>query len=172
VLHMIPMVTDAGIELSRAALIQSGLGIAVIVGRVAIGLLADHFFAPRLAALALSLTALGMVLLATGGTAMAVPAAFAIGFALGAEVDLIGYLTARYFGMAWYGRLYGMLYGAFVLGTGLSPVLIAELQAIHGSYRLPLYVCATLVATAVILFASAPAFTDRTLTSGHPSQAA
>jgi MFS transporter, OFA family, oxalate/formate antiporter len=160
VLHMIPMLTDAGIDLTRAAWIQGVLGMAVIAGRVVIGLLVDHFFAPRLAALTLSLTALGMALLATTGTALAVPSAFAIGFALGAEVDLIGYLTARYFGLTWYGRLYGMLYGAFVLGTGLSPVLIAELQGIHGSYGLPLYVCAGLVAAAALLFSTAPAFTD------------
>jgi MFS transporter, OFA family, oxalate/formate antiporter len=172
VLHMIPMLTDAGIDLPRAAWIQGVLGIAVIVGRVATGLLVDHFFAPRLAALTLSVTALGMVLFATAGTPMAVPSAFAIGFALGAEVDLIGYLTARYFGLTWYGRLYGMLYGAFVLGTGLSPVLIAGLQAIHGTYALPLYVCASLVAAAVILFATAPAFTDMPSTTGQRSQPA
>jgi MFS transporter, OFA family, oxalate/formate antiporter len=172
VLHMIPMLTDAGIDLARAAWIQGVLGIAVIVGRLAIGLLVDHFFAPRLAALTLSLTALGMLLLATAGTALSVPAAFAIGFALGAEVDLIGYLTARYFGLTWYGRLYGALYGAFVLGTGLSPVLIAGLQAIHGSYALPLYGCASLVAAAVVLFATAPAFPDPPSTTAQRSQPA
>lgn len=158
VMHTIPMMTDAGLTLAQAARVQGALGIAVVAGRVGIGVLADHFFAPRVAALTLSMTALGMVALATGGTMVAAPAAFAIGFALGAEVDLIGYLTARYFGLGLYGRLYGMLYGGFVLGTGLSPVLIAELQAMRGSYAFALGVSAALVAVAVLLFATAPAF--------------
>lgn len=158
VLHTIPMMTDAGLSLAEAARIQGTLGIAVVAGRLGIGALADHFFAPRLASLTLGLTAVGMVALATGGTGVAGPAAFAIGFALGAEVDLIGYLTARYFGLAAYGRLYGVLYGAFVLGTGLSPVLIAKLQAVHTSYSLPLGICAGLVGTTILLFVTAPAF--------------
>jgi hypothetical protein len=36
-------------------------------------------------------------------------AAFFLGFAAGAESDLIAFLAARYFGMAHFGRIYGML---------------------------------------------------------------
>ena len=173
VMHMIPMLTDAGVDMTQAAAIQGTLGVAVIVGRIAIGALVDRFFAPQVAAISVSCTALGMVLLAVAGPSMATPAAFAIGFALGAEVDLIGYLTARYFGMASYGRLYGMLYSSFVLGTGVSPLLIAWLQRHTGNYDVALYVCAGLVALAAVLFMRAPPFPNQNeATAPHASSSA
>lgn len=158
VLHLIPMLTDAGIDITTAASIQGSLGLAVIAGRVAVGALVDRFFAPRVAACVISFTALGMIMLAVAGPTVAAPAAFAIGFALGAEVDLIGYLTARYFGMASYGRLYGLLYGTFVLGAGVSPVVIAWLQETSGNYESALFVSAGFVVLAAVLFLNAPPF--------------
>lgn len=158
VMHLIPMLTDQGIEIATAAALQSNLGIAVIVGRIAVGALVDRYFAPYVAAVMVLATALALTALAVMGPTVAGPAAFAIGFALGAEVDLIGYLTARYFGLASYGRLYGVLYGAFVLGTGLSPLMIARLQANSGNYESALWTCAGLIAVAALLFATSPRF--------------
>jgi MFS family permease len=169
VMHLIPMLTDAGVDITQAAAIQGSLGVAVIAGRVAVGALVDRFFAPRVAAIAVSFTALGMILLAVAGPAMATPAALAIGFALGAEVDLIGYLTARYFGMASYGRLYGLLYSAFVLGTGVSPLMIAWLQRRSGNYEMALYICAGLVALAAVLFLKAPPFPNQSAPAVAPT---
>ncbi len=40
---------------------------------------------------------------------------------MGAELDLMGFLVARYFGLAEFGRIYGWQYGAFVLASGISP---------------------------------------------------
>lgn len=162
VLHLVPLLTDQGLALTEAAAIQARLGIAVIAGRLIVGLAVDYFFAPRVAAVSLCVTIAGIIALASAGTPAAPWAALAIGFALGAEVDLIGYLTARYFGMAAYGRLYGILYGAFILGTGISPVLIAMQVARNGSYTSALWSCAAFVAVSVVLLASAPAFPSAT----------
>ena len=158
VLHLVPMLGDAGMPPLEAAAIQARLGLAVIAGRLVIGVAVDHFFAPRIAALSLCVTIAGLVALAVLGPVAAPWSAFAIGFALGAEVDLIGYLTVRYFGLAAYGRLYGLLYGAFILGTGFSPLVIAGLVAVRGDYTLALWACASFVGVAVALLASAPRF--------------
>jgi MFS family permease len=171
VMHLIPMLTDQGMSVAKAAALQGQLGFAVIVGRVAVGVLVDRYFAPRVAAIVLSFTVLGLVALAAMGPVAAAPAAFAIGFALGAEVDLIGYLTARYFGLASYGRLYGVLYGSFVLGTGLSPILVAELQARSGNYQSALWVNAGMVVVAVLLFATAPRFPSALSAAEEPAPA-
>lgn len=160
VLHMVPMLGDAGMSPAEAAAVQARLGIAVIVGRLAIGVLVDRFFAPQVAALSLCFTVAGIAALALFGTDAASPAAFAIGFALGAEVDLIGYLTARYFGLRAYGRLYGLLYSAFVLGTGLSPLLIARIAEGAGGYPAALWTSAGLVSAAILLLATAPRFRE------------
>jgi len=143
---------------SDAAGIQAVLGISVVAGRLIIGFLVDEFFAPRVAAMSLCITLTGIIALAIMGPDVATLAAFAIGFALGAEVDLIGYLTMRYFGLAMYGRLYGALYGAFVVGTGFSPLIIARLQIIGSDYTPAIWACAAFVAIAILLLAMAPRF--------------
>lgn len=158
VTHLVPMLTDGGMPPSQAAGIAGMLGLAVLVGRVAVGWLVDRIFAPFVAASVMSITALGFVLLAVGGVDFAMPGALAIGLAMGAEVDLIGYLTARYYGMARYGRLYGLFYGAFVIGTGTSPFLIAVVQANAKSYTPALWMSAAFVTGAALLFATAPRF--------------
>lgn len=158
VLHLVPMLGDAGMPPAEAAAIQARLGLAVIAGRLIIGVAVDHFFAPRVAALSLCITVAGIAALALWGIAAAPWSAFAIGFALGAEVDLIGYLTVRYFGLAAYGRLYGILYGSFILGTGFSPLVIAEMAARFHGYTSALWACAAFVSVAVALLATAPRF--------------
>lgn len=158
VLHMVPMLTDSGVSPSAAARVQARLGIAVIAGRLVIGALVDYFFAPRVAALALCGTIAGIAALAAIGPDAAPISAFAIGFALGAEVDLVGYLTARYFGLEGYGRRYGVLYGAFTLGSGMSPLLIALIAEHGGGYAPALWTAAGCVSVAALLLATAPRF--------------
>jgi MFS family permease len=97
--HMVPLLTDAGVTLTQAAQIQSLIGLSVLAGRVGSGFLMDRFFAPRVSALIMSLAALGIVGLVVLGPSAAPACALLIGFALGTEGDVIGYLTARYFGL-------------------------------------------------------------------------
>jgi MFS family permease len=158
VFHFVPMLTDKGVPLEQAAATQSLLGFAVLFGRIGAGAALDRFFAPRVATVMLLVTAASMVVLAIGGPQYAAVAAFGIGFALGAEVDLIAYMTARYFGMASYGRVYGLLYGAFLIGIGLSPLVIAQIHAAADSYAPALLGAGGLLVAAAALFLLAPAF--------------
>jgi MFS family permease len=66
--------------------------------------------------------------------AIAALSGFLLGFAAGAESDLIAYLTGRYFGMANYGKIYGMLYMPFGLFSAASPVIYAQVYDRTGSY--------------------------------------
>jgi hypothetical protein len=158
VTHFVPMLTDEGMTPLRAAQVAGFLGVAVLIGRLGVGFVVDHVFAPFVAAGVMLLTASGLVLLAVGGTAFAIPGALAVGLAMGAEVDLIAYLTARYYGMRTYGRMYGLLYGAFLIGTGSSPYIIAVIQAAAGSYAPALWLSAGLLSVAALLFVTAPRF--------------
>jgi MFS transporter, OFA family, oxalate/formate antiporter len=72
-------------------------------------------------------------------------AAFLLGFAAGAESDVIAFLTARYFGMASYGRIYGLIYLFFGFCSGISPKLYARAVDQTGSYD-------PMLQTAIILF--------------------
>jgi len=89
------------------------LGAAVLIGRVGIGYLLDRVFAPRLTAICFIGTAFGIGLLWLGSTKMAFVGAFLVGFGLGAEVDVIPYLTGRYFGLRAFGKIYSSAFAAF-----------------------------------------------------------
>ena len=61
-------------------------------------------------------------------------AALAIGLATGAEFDLIGYLTARYFGSRSYGRIYGLFYLVATGAAAFSGAFYGAVEDATGSY--------------------------------------
>jgi len=44
-----------------------------------------------------------------------------LGLAAGTEVDMIGFLTSRYFGLRYFGELYGYIFAIFSAGAALAP---------------------------------------------------
>lgn len=152
VVHLAAMLTDRGISAQTAALGSSLIGAAVLIARVGIGYLLDRLFAPRLAALCFATAAFGIVLLWLGDTRMAFVGAFLVGFGLGSEVDLIPYLTGRYFGLRAFGKVYGSAFAAFALAGALGPLIMGAAFDRTGSYRDPLvaFVAATLLAAALM----------------------
>ncbi|MEJ2885727.1 MFS transporter [Actinomycetospora aeridis] len=160
--HLVPLLRDAGVAPSSAAATAGLVGIAVIVGRVISGLLVDRFFAPRVMVGVLLVAALGYVALVVGGPTFASAAAVGVGLALGAEVDVVGYLVARYYGMAAYSRMFGVFYAVFTLGVGASPLLMAAVRGSTGSYTAPLLGAVALLGVAVVLLFTAPRFPGTT----------
>jgi hypothetical protein len=81
----------------------------------------------------------GLALLAVGaGGAAPVVAAISLGFGLGSEVDVIGFLVGRYFGLRAFGEIYGYLFAIFTLGTGFGPYLMAVSFDVTQSYTMTL----------------------------------
>lgn len=154
VLHLAPMLTDRGITAERAALASSLLGGALLIGRVGSGYLLDRFFAPYVAMFFFVGAALGMVLLwggAAGGTTYL--AAFLVGLGMGAEVDIIAYLTSRYFGLRAFGEIYGYAFASYALAGALGTWLMGLGFDRTGSYRAVLagFLVATLLAAVAML---------------------
>ncbi|MCP3474973.1 MFS transporter [Bradyrhizobium sp. CCGUVB1N3] len=158
VVHMIPLLRDAGLPVPRAAAIASLIGVGVIIGRVLIGWTIDRLFAPRVAGAVFLITAGGCVLLNVGGAQTAPIAAFLIGFALGAEIDLIAYLTARYFGMRNYGFLYGLAYSIFSVGAALGPAVTGNLFDINKNYSAALWLMAACLVFGALAMSTLPRF--------------
>jgi MFS family permease len=153
VVHLVPLLTDRGISAQSAAFVASIAGGAVLVGRVWTGYLLDRFFAPNVTMGFFLALAFGVFLLGTGATATtALFAAMLVGLGLGAEVDIIGYLVGRYFGLRAFGEIYGYLFAGFVLGAGLGPMLMGSGFDATGSYRwvLGAFVPIKLVATGLM----------------------
>jgi len=152
VIHLVPLLTDRGIAPEKAALASSILGVALLFARVGSGYLMDRFYAPYVSAFFFGSVAIGIALLWSGLTGAAVYAAgLLVGLGLGAEVDVIAYLTSRYFGLHSFGEIYGYLFAVFALAGALGPVLMAAGFDRTGSYNEPLIFFFFATITGVIL---------------------
>jgi MFS transporter, OFA family, oxalate/formate antiporter len=122
------------------------VGMGILIGRVGVGFLLDRFWGPIVAFPVLCLPAIACYLLMGTNTDLQLItfAAFLLGFAAGAESDVIAFFAARYFGMAHFGRIYGMLYLPFGLFSAISPVLYGIVRDQTGSYDQMLIVASVL----------------------------
>ena len=157
-IHFVPSLLDVGFATNEAVKIAGVIGIAVVLGRLLVGFAVDRIFAPRVAIAILLACISGVLALALLGSVVAVPAAFVIGFSVGAEVDLIGYLVARYFGMHAYGQIYGRQYSTFLIATGLSPVILGAVRDATGTDSASLFTAAAFMVISAALFAKLPKF--------------
>lgn len=148
--HFVPMLQDRGMSLPQAGIAFGWVGIAIVGGRLLTGFLCDHVFAPLIATATLAMAALGCLGLVYLGPAFAIPGALLIGLSMGAEIDLAGYMSARYFGLRSYGTIFGFQYGLFSLGAGVGPLLNGLLFDRFGNYD------AALIAAAAILLLGIP----------------
>ena len=131
VVHVVPLLVERGWSAGSASKILVAAGIAGLVGRILAGYLMDRVFAPYVATGFFVFAIGGIYLLGAGGGE--VVGMVAIGLALGAEVDMIGFFASRYFGLKRFGQLYGVLFAIFTIGAGLGPLLLGTLYThLHG----------------------------------------
>ncbi|HXC60444.1 MAG TPA: MFS transporter [Steroidobacteraceae bacterium] len=140
--HFVPLLGDAGLDPRAAGRVAGEIGLAVIASRMVVGYLLDRIFAPRIAILICLIAAGGSLMFLFNGVSSASITAIALGLALGAELDLMGFLIARYFGLAQFGRIYGWLYFAFVFASGLGPLWVGAVRDATGNYSIALAVSA------------------------------
>jgi MFS family permease len=150
--HFVAMMTDRGFSAVSAARMMGAGGLFLIGGRLVTGFLIDRFFAPRVAAVIMAISAAGFLLIAQSGPGVAVIGLIVAGLAFGAEIDLVSYLVARYFGLAAYGRTYGILYAFVVVGTAISPTAYGWCFDRYGSYVQVLHGAAILLGAAAAGF--------------------
>jgi predicted MFS family arabinose efflux permease len=150
------MLTDAGLGAAKAGQIAGLIGIAAMAGRLLVGALLDRLPPSAVTAGVFVLAALGMVMLASGGAALAVPGALILGLAIGAEVDLLAFHTARYFRPEHFGQANGSLYALFLVGGGLGPAIFAGVYDFTQAYQAAFYAAAFLLAVSGIISARLP----------------
>jgi MFS family permease len=152
--HLPSILADRGITAQLAAFGSSLFGVGLFLGRVGCGYLLDYFFAPRVAALLFAAAAGGIAFL-IGGHALwtAYVAAILVGLGIGSEVDIIAYLTSRYFGLRSYGAIFGWLWAVFGVSGGLGAYLMGLGFDKTGSYRAPLvgFFCAAVLSALLIM---------------------
>lgn len=134
--HMPEIIKQHGMSAELAAGIMGTIGISIFVGRLFTGWLFDRLWAPMVCLPILLIPAVACFWLQGTATdeVKIYLSAIMLGFAAGAESDLIAYLASRYFGMANYGKIYGMLYMPFGIAAGISPVLYGRVRDVTGNY--------------------------------------
>jgi MFS family permease len=152
-INMVEIVKLHGFSAAEGATVMSVLASGILVGRLVTGMLFDRFWAPAVLVPILSAPALSCWLLMGSGSPMPVlmTAAVLLGFAAGAESDLIAYLSGRYFGLAHYGKIYGMLYMPFGMGSAVSPAIYGAVRDATGSYDAMLLVAVGLFLVGALL---------------------
>ena len=147
---LVPILSSRGIERGQAASIAALMGIASISGRLTIGYLLDRVNARVLAAVAVCIPIVSCLLLigAPGSQVAATAAVLAAGLSLGAELDIVAYLTSRYFSL-----VFGTLAGLITLGgSGLGPLALnATFDAVQ-SYVPALWAAIPMCLAASVLF--------------------
>lgn len=134
--QFMPILSGWGIAPTNAAWLASLIGLASIVGRLATGYLIDQFRASYVGSLVFLLPVIAVLLLLYGQYYAPAPALVAImlGLTLGAEVDVIVYLTTRFFGLRNFGALYGGLLAALSIGTAIGPLIASMIFDRTGGY--------------------------------------
>jgi len=156
-----PLLREAGWTPDQTTDLLQLFGFGLLFARVAVGFIIDHIFAPRVM-MAVSIGgALACVLYANYPDAAYV-SALLIGFLLGAEFDVLAFLIKRYYGNVAYGRIYGVIFGVFYLGSGLGIFGLAKLRDTFGDYDTGLYIAAGVLVSSALLMLLLPAYKFRT----------
>ena len=126
IIHMVPMLTDAGLPAAQAAKIAALIGIGVLAGRAVTGILIDVIDARYVAAVQFVLGGAGLVLIVMApatSTALVGLGAFTFAFVIGAEGDFMPFFIRRYFGVEPFSFLYGVQFFFFALGGVSGPIV-------------------------------------------------
>ena len=156
------IMTEQGFERGSIAQIAAVMGLTVIIGRLMVGALVDRFWAPGVAACFFLLATLGLLILVgtqvTMATALLV--AVMIGLAAGAELDLLAYLTGKYFGPAHYPAIFGLIIAFFTVGAGIAPPLFGMAAQMFQGYGTMLSISIGLLLVSILLFLSLGRYPD------------
>lgn len=151
-IHLVPILVERNMSAQSAAVFAGLIGVGLVIGRIAAGALMDHFFAPRVALWLFLLTAAGILGLSLQPPpALLVFVAISLGFGTAAEIDLMAFLTVRYFGQANYGKIYGFFYACFMVGAAAGPLLMGHGFDLFNGYELPLLLNVAVLVVAALM---------------------
>ena len=157
VTQQVPLLIEAGWTQTEASFVQALFGFSLLFARVFIGFIIDHVFAPHVMQVVSIGGALACILYAVYPQA-GIVSAMLLGFLLGAEFDVLAFLIKRYFGNIAYGRLYGVIFGVFYLGSGLGILGLSSSHQVFGDYDTGLFIAAGILLSCVVLNAFLPAY--------------
>ncbi|MFC2019275.1 MFS transporter, partial [Chloroflexota bacterium] len=149
--HIIPHATDVGITEINAANIIAIIGGGGILGRIALGIIADRVGAKRSMVICFAVIALAFPWLTVSSELWMLYSFAAIfGIAYGGLITLLSVITAELFGLAALASIMGFSIFAATLGGAAGPVLAGSIFDASGSYNLAFLICMAMAVIAVI----------------------
>lgn len=166
-----PILTDNGLGNAEAALVSGVLAGSVLIGTLLSGALVDRIWAPLVAGLFSLGPCIGIALLMTGHNSLPliVLALVLIGMSQGAEIDIVAYLAARYFGISRYSEIYGLNVLGMIMLSSLSQAMIGTLYDLFGGYRQALALCIAGLVISMICYLLLGPYPDRAAGQGEPA---
>jgi MFS family permease len=176
--HLVPMFRSKGLEPRTAAVIAGLFGASALAGRFVAGAFLDRYSAKIIGMFSLLLPAMAslMYLAFPIGPAMGSAVAILFGLGVGAEGDVLGYITSKFFGVRNFGTIYGFTNGLFALGAGVGPQTMALMRDHLGSYGPVMLVIFFTLLLCAVLFVTLGAYptieagTDSSAISEPPGQ--
>jgi MFS family permease len=154
VVHLVPMLTDRGISITKAVAAMSIAGLALIVGRLISGYLLDKIFAIYVAIFFFVLQMIGVAILISGAAgAGPMLATIIMGLTIGAEFDLMAFIVSRYFGVRAFGALYGFIIMVVNFANAAGTGLMGWCFQLKHSYLPMLYAFEGFLVVTIVLFA-------------------
>ena len=147
------LLLDNGVSGPGASVMFTALSVGMLSGRFVTGLALDRFEPYLVAFVTLGLPSLGIFLIASSldGATILTFAVFCLGFAFGAEGDIVAFLVAKRFGLEVYSSVMGLLTAIMSLSTSLGAGLLSWTLTRTGNYNLFLVISGTAVITGATL---------------------
>lgn len=159
VTQQVPLLRDAGWTVEETTRLQMTFGFGLLFARIAVGFIIDHVFAPRVMTAVAIGGAIACILYAVN-PGLGYVSAILVGLMLGAEFDVLAFLIKRYYGNAAYGRVYGVVFGVFYLGSAVGIWGLPKLRELSAdlSYDNGLYAAAAILLASAVLMAFMPKY--------------
>ncbi|MFN3472614.1 MAG: MFS transporter [Blastomonas sp.] len=135
-IHMVPILSDAGVDRSRAVEIAALAGIAGITGKLLAGWLLDKVQGSVVPFTSFAVQALGYFLLLNlfGSLPLLMLGVGVVGFTVGASLQVTTYLISRYAGLRNFGKIFGGITSMMMVGASIGPLLAGYIFDTQGSY--------------------------------------
>lgn len=179
--HLFPILRGTGLPPHVAVWFTSTLGVAMVVGKLGIGWLADRIHAKLLLAFCCGMPALACALFLVSASSLAIPliAVVILGIAIGSQLTTTIYLSTRYFGMRCFGKLFSFIGCAVALASAIAPWTGGKIFDVTHSYAVLLTagIPVSLLSSLLILSLGAypkfeaPAAGDPAFDTGRPATA-
>jgi len=152
--QMKPLGVSKGLDAATALGAVSLMGVAAACGALLSGLLVDRFWAPAVAFILNALPAVGCLFLLNDSVPPAIfyGAVLLIGLGQGAEIDIVAFMIARYFGLRSYSTIYGLSTLGIALGVAVGASAIGYAYDLFGNYNLALMIASGCFALASLLY--------------------